>query len=63
MRRALFLYRSSRTRMGRSSWDHARSTASTSAGVLRTVKARQQRSPKDNPRPPTALTRTRQEIC
>jgi len=38
--------------MGRSSWDHAQSAVSTSAGVLRTVKARQQRSPNDNPRPP-----------
>ena len=38
--------------MGRSSRDHARSAVSTSAGVLRTVKARQQQSPNDNPRPP-----------
>ena len=38
--------------MGRSSWDHARSAVRTSGGVLRTVKARQQRSPNDNPRPP-----------
>src|ERR1700734_1912707 len=41
----------------------AGATVSTSAGVLRTVKARQQRSPKENQRPPTALTRSRQEPC
>jgi hypothetical protein len=59
MRRALFPL----PEQSDPSWDHARSTASTSAGVLRTVKARQQRSPKDNPRPPTALTWSRQELC
>jgi len=40
--------------MGRSSFDHARSAVSTSAGLLHTVKARQQRSPNDNPRPPAS---------
>ena len=38
--------------MGRSSWDHAPAAVRTSGGVLRTVKARQQRSPNDNRRPP-----------
>src|SRR5665647_2484813 len=38
--------------MGRSSSAHARSAVSTSAGTLRTVSARQQRSPNDNAPPP-----------
>jgi hypothetical protein len=54
LRCAMFLCRSRRTRIGRSSWDHARSAVSTPARVLRTVKVRLQRSPNDNPRPPAS---------
>lgn len=50
--RAGILYRSSRTRIGRSRSVHARSAVRTSGGVLRNVRARQQRSPNDNTRPP-----------
>jgi len=45
-------YRSSRTRIGRSSTAHARSAVSTSGGSLRIVRARQQRSPRESERPP-----------
>jgi len=45
-------YRTSRTRIGRSSSAHARSAVSTSGGSLRTVRARQQRSPRESERPP-----------
>lgn len=46
-------YRISRTRIGRSTSAHARSAVSTSAGTLRTVKAKQQRSPSGSARPPS----------
>ena len=41
------------TLMGRSSSTQARSAVSTSAGLLRTVRARQQRSPRDRARAPS----------
>ena len=45
-------YRINRTVIGRSRSAHARSAVSTSAGTLRTVSARQHRSPRDSARPP-----------
>jgi hypothetical protein len=45
-------YLSNRTWIGRSSSAHARSAVSTSGGSLRTVRARQQRSPRESERPP-----------
>lgn len=48
------LYRIRRTRMGRSRSAHARSAVKTSAGLLRTVNARQHRSPSERFLPPSS---------
>lgn len=53
-RRGRIGYRTRRTRTGRSRSAHARSAVRTSAGSLRTVSARQHRSPSDRLVPPSS---------